>query len=127
MHLKRTPHRPRVIITKDILDDFFTNILTGEMSEFASQKGLSYALIYNLARGRVRSLSAAHFEVIFGRKPPQQDSGRVDGTYFREMVILWLFLNNGITQKKLYRELYPQKRVRKEDYRIFTGEIDTPG
>lgn len=125
MHLRRQTDQPRILITNGILHNFFMNILKGTVSELASERGLPYGLVYNLAHGRIKSVSAEVYERIFGEETPYQESGRVDGEYFREMVRLWLFLNGDATKKDLYGELYPGKKFNKVDYRIFTGEIKT--
>jgi hypothetical protein len=125
MHFRRVTHHRRIHLTKEILDDFFLNIFKGHVSEFAREKGLPYHLIYNLAHGRIKSVSARDFKRIFTEHPPYQASERVDGQYFRGMVRLWLFLNGDVTKKDLYREFYPGKKFTKPDYRIFNGETKT--
>jgi len=124
MNLTGQTDRRRIYITEEMLQKFF-NIFKGTPSEFASHKGLSYLLVYNLAHGRIKSLSAKDYERIFGEEPPYQETQRVDGKYFRGMVRLWLFLNSGVTQKDIYRELYPSKKPSKMDWRIFTGRTKT--
>ena len=52
----------------------------------SKDRGLSYTLIYNLVRGRIRTLSARDYKIIFGEDPPLQEIERVDGEYFRKMV-----------------------------------------
>ena len=89
------------------------------------KRGLSYTLVYNLAHGRIRTLSARDYKIIFGEDPPLQETERVDGEYFRGMVKLWLFLNNEVSEADLYREFYPHKKFRRVDYRIFTGDVKT--
>jgi hypothetical protein len=117
---------PRVEITKDIRDRLLAGELKGEVSELSAHTGLPYGLIYNLVRGRIHSLSAAEYRRIFGETPPDEEPRRVRGEYFRGMVRLWMFLDQGITEKDLYRELYQGRRsLKKADYRIFSGATKT--
>ena len=117
---------PRVEITKEIRDRLFAGDLKGEVSELSAHTGLPYGLIYNLVRGRIHSLSVAEYRRIFGETPPDKEPRRVRGDYFRGMVRLWMFLNQGITEKDLYRELYQGRRsLKKADYRLFSGATKT--
>jgi hypothetical protein len=112
----------RIELTGEILRHFFNDVFRGEVAEFSAHKKLPYGLIYNLVHGRISSISAADYRRVFGENPPEQEPKRVNGKYFRGMVRLWLFLNDGITEKDLYREFYAGKRsVKKTDYRIFSG------
>ncbi len=116
----------RIYLTKRVLENFFNNVFTGEVTSFSNTKGLSYGLIYNLVHGRIHSLSVADYRRIFGEYPPGQEFARVNGHYFRSMVKLWLFLNDDVTEKDLYREYYQGKRsLKKIDYRIFSGSTKT--
>jgi len=124
MYLSGQTDQRRIHITEEMLQKFF-NIFKGAVSGFASDKGLPYQLVYNLAHGRIKSVSAKDYKTIFGEKPPYQETQRVDGKYFRGMVRLWLFLNGDTTQKDIYRELYPGNKLSKIDDRIFTGRTKT--
>jgi hypothetical protein len=124
MNLNGQTDKRRVYVTEEMLQKFF-NIFKGAVSEFASDKGLPYLLVYNLAHGRIKSVSAKDYKKIFGEEPPYQETQRVDGKYFRGMVRLWLFLNGDTTQKDIYRELYQGKKHSKIDDRIFTGRTKT--
>lgn len=116
----------RIELTRDIMDHFFDEVFHGEVSEFSAHKRLPYSLVYNLVHGRINSLSADDYRRIFGEDPPERDSERVSGDYFRGMVRLWFFLNDDATGKDLYREFYRNKKsVKKTDYRIFTRAIKT--
>lgn len=119
--------RRRIELDEKILERFFKEVLQGRISDLAVEKHLPYTLVYNLANGRIRSLSARDYKIIFGEEPLHQERDRVDGTYFRGMVNLWLFLNDGAAKSDLYREFYPDKRFKKVDYRIFNGEVKTVG
>jgi len=86
---------------------------------------MPYLLIYNLAHGRIRSLSWHHYRRIFGEDPPSQEQPRVDGGFFRDMVDLWIFLNDHIAKADLYLEFYGWKQPQKIDYRLFGGQTKT--
>jgi hypothetical protein len=117
---------PRVQLTKEIRDRLFAGELKGDVSEVSAYTGLPYGLIYNLVHGRIRSLSIAEYRRLFGEDPPSQEQKRVNGDYFRGMVKLWVFLNDGTTEKDLYREFYSGRRSGKKiDYRIFSGATKT--
>lgn len=119
------PHPRRVTLTGGMLTKFFDNIFPGKISELANVRGLSYTLVYNLVNGRIHSLSASDYRRIFGEDPPFQVPKRVDGDFFRDMVRLWLFLNEGTTEAELYEEFYNGKKFKRVDYRIFSGETRT--
>jgi hypothetical protein len=121
-----TPRGSRIEITEDRLKVFFEDIFKGDsVSKFSHSKGLPYSLIYNVVHGRIGSLSARDYRIIFGQDPPQEYVARVDGAYFRGMVRLWLFLHRDVTEADLYKEFYPEKGNGKVDYRIFTGKTKT--
>lgn len=125
MHFMEDIDQSRVYLTEEIFSHFFLNILTGTVSKFAHGKGLPYSLVYNLVHGRVKSISVRDYMRIFGEKPQDRQLKRVDGKYFRDMVRLWLFLNNDAKKKDLYKEFYPGKRYKKVDSRIFSGKVKT--
>ncbi len=118
-------NQPRIKLTEGMLNRFFKNIFPGKISELSLNRGLSYTLVYNLAHGRIRTLSARDYKIIFGEDPPLQETERVEGGYFRRMVKLWLFLNDDVTEADLYREFYPNKKFNRVDYRIFSGHVKT--
>ena len=120
-----TSTKPRIQLTEEILWGFLDGVFNGNVSEFAHEKGLSYTLVYNLIHGRIQSVSAKDFRILFGEDPPEGARKRVDGAYFRGMVGLWLFLNDGISRADLYREFYPSKKPCYVDYRIFQGGVET--
>jgi len=117
------PHPQRITLTDGIRRIFFDKIYPGTVSELATVKGLSYNLVYNLVHGRIHSLSKSDYRRIFGEDPPNQVPKRVDGASFRDMVRLWLFLNDDVTESDLYEEFYKRKKFKRVDYRIFSGEI----
>ena len=126
MRLKpHLPHQPRIRLTESMLNKFFKSIFQGKVSELSMNRGLSYTLVYNLVHGRIRSLSARDYKIIFGEDPPLQETERVAGEYFRSMVKLWLSLNDDVTEADLYREFYPNKNYKRVDYRIFNGDVKT--
>jgi hypothetical protein len=115
----------RVEISDQILKHFLKKISDGRVSEMAHDIGLPYGLVYNLVYGRIKSLSTENYKLIFGEYPPNQALKRVNGTYFREMVRLWLYLNGNVAEADLYREFYRNKKFKKIDYRIFSGATKT--
>lgn len=126
MHKKaQNKVQSRIQLDANMLSRFFEDIYHGDVSQLVDERGLPYSLVYNLAHGRIRSLSSRDYRIIFGEDPPDQAVQRVDGGYFREMVRLWLFLNEDVSKPDLYRELFPDRRFKKVDYRIFTGKVRT--
>ena len=121
----KTPNENRIRITEIMLKVFLQDILQQTISEFAAEKNLSYQLIYNLAHGRIHSLSKKDYRVIFSEDPPFQEPERIDGSFFRGMVKLWLYLNEGTTEAQLYKEFHQDKAFARVDYRIFSGEVKT--
>ena len=115
----------RVELNEEILKKVLKRISSGRISEVADDIGLPYDLVYNLLHGRINSLSAKNYKLIFGEAPPKQAVKRVDSAYFREMVQLWLFLNGDVSEADLYREFYRDKNVKKVDYRIFSEVTQT--
>jgi hypothetical protein len=99
------------------------DIKKSSASDLAKRTGLPYLLIYNIAHRRVKSLSTRHYRIIFGQEPPAQTQEKIDGTYFRQLVELWLFLNDGVSKADLYWEFYGPGYTNKVDYRIFSGKI----
>lgn len=115
----------RVELNEEILKKILKRISSGRISEVADDIGLPYDLAYNLVHGRINSLSAENYKLIFGEEPPKQAIKRVNGTYFKEMVKLWLFLNDDVSEADLYWEFYRNKDVKKVDYRIFSEVTQT--
>jgi hypothetical protein len=118
---KEITFKPRIVLTKKMMEEFFTKIFKGDVPELSAVTGLPYDLVYNLVHGRVRSLSASDYRTIFGVNPPRQAQERVSARYFRGMVNLWRFLNPHVTEAGLYREFNEGRRFKKIDYRIFSG------
>ena len=121
----KTPNENRIRLTETMLKVFLHDVLHETVSEFAAKTGLSYQLIYNLANGRIHSLSKRDYRIIFGEDPPYQEPERIDGSFFRAMVRLWLYLNDGVTEAQLYKEFHQDKGFARVDYRIFSGEVKT--
>jgi hypothetical protein len=118
--------RKRVKLTRSVLKDFYENAAKGSLSALSKQTGLAYGLLYNIAHRRVKSISIRDYRKIFNKDPIVKLPDRRDGSYFRDMVRLWLYLNEGQTENILYQEFFQGKKAfKKTDYRIFTGEIDT--
>jgi hypothetical protein len=115
----------RVQLNEEILKKILKRISSGRVSEVADEIGLPYDLAYNLVHGRISSLSEENYKLIFGEDPPKQSVKRVSGAYFKEMVQLWLFLNEDVSEADLYWEFYRDKNVKKVDYRIFGETTQT--
>jgi hypothetical protein len=114
--------KSRVVLTKEMLDDFFSRVFKGNVPELSATKGLTYDLVYNLVHGRIRSLSVGDYRAIFGVDPPRHAQKRVNARYFRGMVRLWLFLKDKDTEADLYREFNNGRKFKKIDYRVFAGD-----
>ena len=114
---------PRIELTAKYQDRL--NALKHNIPEAARLSGLPYLLVYNIVHGRVRSISAHDYRKLFREAPPPQESRKVDGAFFRQMVRLWLYLNDGATQAGLYREFFKKHPTKRIDYRIFTGQVST--
>lgn len=117
--------KPRVPIAQNDLEQLFTIYSTDSSSELAKRSGLSYLLIYNVLHGRVKTVSNRHYVKLFGKSAPRQAPMKVDGTLFRAMADLWLFLNDGITRADLYRDLLGYGPHTSVDHRIFNGRVKT--
>jgi hypothetical protein len=113
---------PRVTLTQPMLQRLNEIMTKTTVAAMAERTGLPYLLIYNIVHKRVRSLSTRNYRIIFGESPPPQKQIRTDGAPFRELVALWLFLNDDATKADLYREFYGRNHTRRVDYRIFTGK-----
>ena len=120
---KSKPAPPRVELTAEFQERL--RALKHKVPETARRSGLPYLLVYNLVHGRVRSVSARNYRKLFREAPPNQDPRKVDGTFFRKMVRLWLYLNEGATQAGLYREFFGRHHTKRVDNRIFTGQVKT--
>ena len=114
---------PRVELTDEFKDRL--GALRHRVPEAARRSGLPYLMVYNIVHGRVRSISALNYRKLFQEDPPHQEPGKVDGTFFRKMVRLWLFLSEDATQAGLYREFFGRHHTRRVDYRIFNGQVKT--
>jgi hypothetical protein len=113
---------PRVKLTEHMLQRLNEMMKETTVSAMAKRTGLPYLLIYNVVRQRVRSLSTRNYRMIFGESPPPQKQSKTDGAWFREMVGLWLYLNDDATKADLYLEFHGRGHTRRVDYRIFTGQ-----
>ena len=120
---RKKPFFPRIELTDEYQERL--NALKHKIPETARLAGLPYLLVYNIVHGRVRSMSAHDYRKLFREAPPLQKPRKVDGTFFRKMVRLWLYLNDGATQADLYREFFGTHHTRRVDYRIFAGQVKT--
>jgi len=117
--------KPRIELTDRDLQRFSDTMLSQSIPALVKRTGLSYMLIYNVMHRRVGSISDQDYRILFGEAPPAREAKKVHGSVFRNMVELWLFLNEGVTKSELHREFYGKKHPKKVDYRIFTGQIKT--
>jgi hypothetical protein len=122
---RKRAKKPRIGLTDKDINRLFEIHGTQSAAVLAKQMGLPYLLIYNIVNRRVLSVSNRHYQILYGTTAPQQDSLKVDGALFREMVDLWLFLNDGVTRADLYRELFGMESHQKTDHRIFNGKINS--
>ena len=117
--------KSRIELTNQDLQRFSDTVLSQSIPTLVKKTGLSYALIYNVAHRRIKSISDRNYRILFGEAPPARLANKVHGSAFRTLVELWLFLNDSVTKSDLYRELYGIKHPKRVDYRIFTGQIKT--
>jgi hypothetical protein len=115
----------RVQLSEEILARFFDTVYNGSVPELTKRAGLPYRLIYDIVYGRVHSISTRQYRILFGEEPPQQETVKVDGAFFRKMVDLWIYLNHGITKSDLSREFSQDRYAKRVDYRVFTGQTKT--
>ena len=120
---RKKPFFPRIALTDEYQERL--SALKHKIPETARLSGLPYLLVYNIVHGRVRSMSAHDYRKLFREAPPQQKPRKVDGTFFRQMVRLWLYLNDDATQADLYREFFGTHHTKRVDYRIFAGQVKT--
>lgn len=116
---------PRVQLTGRIFEHLKEKYSGSSPSDLAKRSGLPYALVYNILNKRVRTISALHYRMLFQESAPSQKLQRVDGAHFREMVRLWLYLNDNITKTSLYRAFHNTHANPKVDYRIFSEKTET--
>jgi len=114
----------RIQLTDEIIERHKKTVFEQPPALLAKKTGLPYLLVYNVVHGRVRSLSRRHYARLFQEVPPAQIPDKVDGTFFRQMVDLWRYLDETETREALYVYLVGQK-PRTRDDRIFTGRIKT--
>lgn len=122
---RKSVKKPRIGLTAKDVNRLFEIYGTQSVAALAKQAGLPYLLVYNIVNRRVLSVSNRHYHMLFKSAAPPQAPLKVDGTAFREMADLWLFLNDGVTRADLYRELFELKPNQKTDHRIFNGKINT--
>ena len=111
----------RIALTEQIHHHLLNHVYKGSVPELAKRTRLPYALVYNIIYKPVKSISARHYRMLSGESPPLQETLKVDGVFFRDMVDLWLYLNEDITKSDLYREFFGRTHTKKVDYRIFNG------
>lgn len=116
--------KPRIGLSENDIKRLFRVNTTQSVSVLAKRTGLPYILIYNIVHRRVRSVSHRHYTMLFGSPPPAQAPLKVDGQMFRDMVDLWLYLNDSLTRADLFRELHGLSRHQRVDHRLFNGKIN---
>jgi hypothetical protein len=119
----RRVKKPRVPLTEQDRDLLVALHGGDSVPMLVKRTGLPYILVYNVVRGRVKSISDRHYRKLFGQPPPHRRLAKVDGGQFRRMARLWLFLNEDLTPSELYREYYGTEHPRRPDLRIFNGKI----
>ena len=117
--------KPRIELTDQDLKHLFEIHAPLSVPALARRTGLPYMQVYNIVHGRVKSISDRHYRLLFGQAPPPRKPKRVDGTAFRAMVDLWLFLNDDLTRSDLSRDFDEDEHPKKPDLRIFNGQIRT--
>lgn len=122
---RKRVRKPRIEITDQILKHLFETRKTMSVPELSKCSELPYMLVYNVVHRRVKTLSDRHYRALFGHAPQPQELQKVDGTDFRAMAGLWLFLNQEVSKSDLYREIYGVGPRSKPDLRIFNGHIRT--
>ena len=115
--------KPRIGLSENDIKRLFRFNATRSVPVLAKRTGLPYILIYNIVHRRVRSVSHRHYTMLFGSPPPAQAPLKVDGQTFRDMVDLWLYLNDNLTRADLFRELHGQTTHQRVDHRLFNGKI----
>ena len=122
---KKRVKKPRVTITDTDLKRLFDIRLSRSVPVLARRTGLPYIQVYNIVHGRVKTISDRHYRMLFGQAPPPREPEKIDGTAFRALVDLWLFLNGDITKSDLRRDFYGNAHPKKPDLRIFSGHTRT--
>ena len=64
--IMKSTDQQKVELSEQILKNFLKRISNGKVSELAKDLGLPYELVYNLVHGRINSLSADNYKIIFG-------------------------------------------------------------
>jgi hypothetical protein len=126
-HLKRIKKKkPRVSLSTGDLKRLLAIHGTDSAGALAKRTGLPYMLVYNLVNRRIGSVSNRHYEILFERPAPPQEPLKIDGSVFRAMADLWLYLHHGLTRTELYRDLVKRdSHHHKADHRIFNGAVAT--
>lgn len=116
---------PRIQLTDSDLKQFADALQPLSISEMVQRTGLSYQYIYNVVHGRLKSITRRNYQLLFEKDPATQEPKKVDGFMFRQLVKLWLYLNDDVTKADLFREFFSEKQAARVDYRLFTGQIQT--
>ena len=117
--------KPRIRLTDQDLKHLFEKRRSLSVPALVKRTELPYMQVYNIVHGRAKSISERHYRMLFGEAPPPREPEKVDGTTFRALVELWLFLNEDITKSDLSRDFDGEEHPQKPDLRIFNGQIRT--
>ena len=99
------PGKNRIPLTDEDFIQFSEHGIKPSISELVKQTGLSYIFVYNIIHRRVKTISKYNYSLLFGKEAPVREPAKVDGTLFRNMVNLWLFLNDHVTHKDLFTQI----------------------
>lgn len=124
-HETKRSKRPRIPVTPGDIEHLVERHGTSSASVLAKRTGLPYMMVYNLLNRRVQTISHRHYQMLFGGPPPSQQHLKVDGSAFRSMVDLWLYLNDRASKVDLFKELHGSADGQPVDYRLFSGQVST--
>ncbi|MGD8703305.1 MAG: hypothetical protein PVH26_12790, partial [Desulfosarcina sp.] len=71
--------KPRVDISEKDLKRLFEIHGTASPAVLAKRTGLPYMLVYNIAKGRVDTVSNRHYTMLYGSAAPPREALKVDG------------------------------------------------
>jgi hypothetical protein len=124
-YLRAASKKPRIGLTAKDIDSLFEIHGTKVVADLSKRTGLPYLQIYNLVHGRISSVSDRHYRMLFRKPAPPRAAIKIDGTFFRAMVDLWLYLHEGVTRTDLCREFFKTEQNPRVDHRIFSGKVRT--
>lgn len=95
-------NKNRIALTDEDYNQLYDGEVKHSIPEMVKRTGLSYIFIYNIVRRRVKTISERNYKLLFGKEPTVRAFKKVDGSLFRNLVKLWLFLNDDVTQADLF-------------------------